>query len=108
MKQVSRETVNRLIHRWSYSPEVQEVETRAGKTTWRVAYEYWMKFARALGKANAFVLLTLVYVVVIGPAAIVLKILGRDLLDRKAEPGSTHWYQKEQEETTLERSERQF
>ena len=108
MNQESREKVSELVHRWSYSPEVQEVETGARKTIWRVAYEYWMKFARALGKANAFVLLTLVYVVVIGPAAIVLKILRRDLLDRKAEPGSTHWYQKEQEETTLERSERQF
>jgi len=108
MNQESREKVSELVHRWSYSPEVQGAETGARKAIWRIAYEYWMKFARALGKANAFVLLTLVYVVVIGPAAIVLKILRRDLLDRKAEPGSTHWYQKEQEETTLERSERQF
>ena len=108
MRQASRETVSRLIYRWSYNPEVQEVETRAGKTIWRLAYEHWMKFARALGKVNAFVLLTLVYFVVIGPASIVLKILRKDLLNRKAEARSTYWYQKEQEETTLERSERQF
>ena len=108
MNQASREKVDELVHRWSYSPGAQKAETGARKTIWRVAYEYWMKFARALGKANAFVLLTLVYVVVIGPAAIVLKILRRDLLNRKAEPRFTYWYLKEYEETTLERSERQF
>lgn len=108
MKGGSRETVNKLVHRWSCGPEVQGVEKGARKTIWRLAYEYWMKFARALGKVNAFVLLTLVYVVFIGPASIVLKILRKDLLNRKAEARSTYWYQKEQEETTLERSERQF
>jgi hypothetical protein len=108
MNQASRAKVDELVHRWSYSPEVQQVETGARKTIWRIAYEHWMKFARALGKVNAFVLLTLVYIVFIGPTAVVLKILRRDLLNRKAEPRSTYWYHKEQEETTLERSERQF
>lgn len=108
MNQASREKVDELVRRWSYSPEVQQIETGARKTLWRIAYEYWMKFARALGKVNALVLLTLVYFVFIGPGAIVLKILRRDLLNRKAEPGSTYWYSKEQEETTLERSKRQF
>ncbi|MDP2886396.1 MAG: SxtJ family membrane protein [Ignavibacteria bacterium] len=108
MNQASREKVNELVHRWSYSPEAKQLETGGRKTIWRIAYEYWMKFARALGKVNAFVLLTLVYFVFIGPTAIVLKILRRDLLDRNAESGSTYWYSKEQEETTLERSERQF
>jgi hypothetical protein len=108
MNQASREKVDELVHRWSYSPEVREVETGARMTIWRVAHEYWMKFARALGKVNTVVLLTLVYFVFIGPASIVLKILRRDLLNRKAEPRSTYWYQKEQEEATLERSERQF
>ena len=108
MNQASREKVDELVHRWSYSREVQQMETGARKTIWRITYDFWMKFARALGRVNAFVLLTLVYFVFIGPAAIVLKILRRDLLNRKAEPRSTYWYQKEQEETTLERSERQF
>jgi hypothetical protein len=108
MNQTSRERVDKLVHRWSYSPEVQHMETGARKTIWRIAFEYWMKVARMLGKVNAFVLLTLVYVVIIGPAAIVLKILRKDLLDRKAERASTYWNSKEQEEMKLERSKQQF
>jgi hypothetical protein len=97
-----------LLERWSYAPPSVEIGQEEPRKLWRTAYRYWMKFARALGKANAFVLLTIVYVLLIGPAALVLKILGRDLLDRKAGKEPSFWYNKLVEEMNLERSKRQF
>jgi hypothetical protein len=102
------EHIEKLLSRWSYSPAKSEAEVVTSRTLWRIAYSYWMKFARALGKANALVLLTIVYVVLIGPAAIVLRIFGKDLLDRKAGESLSYWYEKENEQLTLERSKQQF
>lgn len=108
MTKTQRRHVEQLLRRWSYASESTEGEVVPPRTIWRIAYGYWMRFARALGKANALVFLTIVYVVLIGPAAIVLKIFGKDLLDRKAGDGSTYWYEKVQEQLTLERSRQQF
>ncbi len=102
------EHIGRLLRRWSYAPESTESDVVSPRTIWRIAYEYWMRFARALGRANALLLLTIVYVVLIGPAAIVLKIFRKDLLDRKADEGATYWYEKSEEQLTLERSKQQF
>lgn len=108
MMKTQQETVEKLLRRWSYSSESSEEEAIRSRTTWRIAYGYWMRFARALGKANALLLLTIVYVVMIGPAAIVLKILGKDLLDRKANENHTFWRDKVQEPFTIERGKQPF
>ncbi len=108
MSKSSQVQVEKLIHRWSYAPEGADGEVVRPRSIWRVAYGYWMKFARALGRANALLLLTIVYIVLIGPAAIVLKIFGKDLLDRKAGKGSTLWLEKAQEPLTIERSRQPF
>jgi type II secretory pathway component PulM len=102
------EHIGRLLRQWSYASESTEREAMPPKTIWRVAYGYWMRFAKALGKANALLLLTIVYIVLIGPAAIALKIFRKDLLDRKAGESSTYWNEKAQEQLTLERSKQQF
>ncbi|MCX6135814.1 MAG: SxtJ family membrane protein [Ignavibacteriales bacterium] len=104
-----QERIEPFLRRWSYASEIPDVAAvPQAKTFWRSAYEYWMKFARMVGKANAVVLLTIVYFVVIGPAAIVLRIIGKDLLDRKAGNEISYWYDKQQEKLTTERSEHQF
>jgi hypothetical protein len=104
----SQEQVEIFIHRWSYASEGSDEEVVRPRSVWRVAYGYWMRFARALGRANALLLLTIVYIVLIGPAAIVLKIFGKDLLDRKAGNGSTLWFEKAQEPLSIERSRQPF
>jgi len=108
MTKVQPDHIGKLLLRWSYASESSEEKVAPRRTIWRIAYGYWMRFAKALGKANALLLLTIVYVVLIGPAAIVLKIFRKDLLDRKAGEGSTYWNEKEQEELSLERSKQQF
>jgi hypothetical protein len=108
MKKEPQEHIAKLLRRWSYTSEGIEDEAAPLRTIWRIAYDYWMKFAKAVGKANALVLLTIVYVILIGPAAIVLKVFGKDLLDRKAGIGSTYWREKAPEELTLDRSKQPF
>ena len=54
---------------------------------WQVLKRGWMKFAAALGWFNTRLLLTIVYVFLFGIAAIILKILRKDLLRRKSTPG---------------------
>jgi hypothetical protein len=108
MTKTPNEHVENLLRRWSYTPERVVGEVVPPRTIWRIAYGYWMRFARALGKANALLLLTIVYVLLIGPAAIVLKIFRNDLLDRRAGESSTYWYEKAHEQLTLERSAQQF
>jgi hypothetical protein len=108
MTVMPNEHVENLLRRWSYSPDRVVGEVAPRGTIWRTAYGYWMRFAKALGKANALLLLTIVYVVLIGPAALVLKLLGKDLLNRKAGVGPTYWNAKTQEPLSLERSKQQF
>jgi hypothetical protein len=97
-----------LLEKWKFAPTNNLQPPEGKKTLWRRLYGYWMGFAKVLGKINTIVLLTLVYVVIIGPVALVLKVFGRDLLDRRPEPRSSYWYEKTQEDVTLERSKQQF
>jgi hypothetical protein len=71
-------------------------------------YRWWMKFAVALAFVNARVLLTLVYFLLIGPTSLVLRLLGKDFLDRKNKPSASFWKAKEPRVHSLEESKRQF
>lgn len=104
----TQESVGRLLQRWSYRPGAKESEQGGRKNVWKKMYSYWMKFARLLGRVNAVVFLTIFYFLLIGPAALVLKVFGRDLLDRRAEDRASYWYDKEQEAVSVERSKHQF
>jgi len=108
MTKAQQEHIQTLLSRWSYTSGSQEGTLVTQRTIWRIVRGYWMKFAQGLGKANALFLLTIVYVVLIGPAAIVLKVIGKDLLDRKAGIGSTYWRVKAGEKLTIERSKQPF
>ena len=96
-----------LLERWSFSghPEPAEPQTRTLRS---ILFAYWMKFARILGIVNANILLTLFYLFIIGPAALVIKLFGKDLLDRRAEERTSYWYEKEYEKPDPERSKHQF
>lgn len=101
-------SVDRLLQQWSYRSGAKESEHSGRKNVWKTMYSYWMKFARLLGRVNAMVFLTIFYFLLIGPAALVLKVFGRDLLGRRAEDRASYWYDKEQEAVSVERSKHQF
>ena len=71
-------------------------------------YRWWMKFAAFLAFVNARVLLTLVYFLLIGPTSLVLRVLGKDFLDRRSKPSESFWKPKEPLTHSLEESKRQF
>ena len=69
----------------------------------------WMYFARTLGRVNTIILLTLVYVVIIGPMALLVKILRKDLLQKKMNSTLTsYWRGRASNEPTIERHKYQF
>lgn len=73
-----------------------------------VLYKWWMLLARGLVFVNTRVILTLFFVIVIGPVALILKILGKDFLERKIDSSPSYWKSREMAEHTLENASRQF
>ena len=70
----------------------------------------WMAFAHALGQLQTGILLSLIYVLALGPMAFVLRVLGRrDLLElRRPSTNASFAHLKTQVPTDRERCERQF
>jgi hypothetical protein len=69
----------------------------------------WMAFALTLGKIQTAILLTLVYVIAVGPIAVMLRGIGRrDLLDLRGSHQASFAHTKQQIPTDPERCERQF
>jgi len=102
------ERVTVLLKKWSYEPIPEQASGKPANGVLRRIRRAWMALARAIGKANALVLLSLVYGLVIGPAALFLKIVGKDLLERRIGNEGTFWKRKIGETQGVERSKRQF
>ena len=59
----------------------------------RPAYKGWMAVAHVIGGVVTGILLTVVYFGVFTPTAIVLRLMGKDHLDRRRDPArSTYWH----------------
>ena len=70
---------------------------------------WWMKFAHAVGWLNTRLLLSIVYFLVFAIPAVILKLIGKDLLDRKRNTSATtYWKNKKPIEHTLESAKHQF
>ena len=68
----------------------------------------WMPVAKGIAKAVTWLLLTLVFFLVFTPYGIVMRLIGRDSLDRKWDPAAkSYWIQRE-EPFDVERFERQY
>lgn len=79
------------------------------KKIFKKLFSYWMAFARFLGKINTFIFLTLIYFVFIGPLAIFLKLIRKDLLDIKfPDDRKTFWIKKERKLLKEKDYEQQF
>jgi hypothetical protein len=71
-------------------------------------YKGWMLFARGLAFVNTRLILTLFFVIVIGPIALILKLAGKDFLQRRIDSSPSFWRPRESAEHTLENAVRQF
>ena len=108
MNEVRQDTLRTLLSKWSFAPPTDPVKKRSADSLRRRLYGRWMAFARVLGKINTIVLLTIVYMVIIGPVALVFRMFGKDLLDRTSDGRSSYWYDRDEEEHSVERRSRQF
>ena len=69
----------------------------------------WMKRAVILGAVNSRILLTLVFVCLVTPLAMLLRLLGKQPIKTGTfKAGMTYWHQRRPEEFTPQRMERQF
>ena len=57
----------------------------------RPLYQRWLKFAHILGRINTQILLFLVYVIVIIPAGIMMRVFGKDPMQRKMNSDISYW-----------------
>jgi hypothetical protein len=74
----------------------------------RILYRYWMKFARKLGILNTRFILTIVYFLLMGPAAILFKLIRKDLLDKSISRTSSSWHKEQDARSTLENTRYPF
>ena len=75
----------------------------------RPLYIGWMRFAFALGWLNTRVLLGLFFYLIITPTGLVLRLVGKDLLDQKIHRSAkTYWKKRTQATFDPKQMERQF
>lgn len=71
-------------------------------------YEVWIKFAHILAIVNTTLLLTIVYIFLIGIASIFIWLFKKDLLKHRLNFSGTFWKPKEVVVHTLEQTRHQF
>ncbi len=71
-------------------------------------YKLWMKIADALAWFNTRVLLGVVYYLVMTPTGIVMRLMGRDPLDRRLKDRPTYWIDRKQHPDPRGSMERRF
>ncbi len=70
-------------------------------------WAFWKKLARRLAIVQTTIILTLFYFLMIGIFALVIKLLRKDLLDKKWKKNKSFWKDKKML-VTLENAKRQF
>ncbi|HTY22506.1 MAG TPA: SxtJ family membrane protein [Desulfomonilaceae bacterium] len=83
---------------------------RLVRPLFRVIYDVWLGFSVVLGYFVSRVLLTIIFFIVITPTGLIMKLVGKDPMDRKWEPdASSYWTPRQEESSTdLERYKKQF
>lgn len=81
----------------------------AAPTTLRPLYKAWMVFAHAIGWFNARLFLTILFFIMFTPIALIMRLLGRDPLNRDfRSERKSFWVKREEPEGGVERYKRQF
>ncbi len=72
-------------------------------------YKVWMKGAHFIGQAVTTIILTTVYFLVFTPVSFLLRLMGKDHMQRKIDVSSpSYWDKKEQEPFSKQRYHQQF
>jgi hypothetical protein len=72
------------------------------------AWRGWKKIASAIGRFQTRVLLTLFYFLVAGPAWLISKAVGKELLDRRTGKDEKYWKDYETMGEGMDRARHQF
>lgn len=67
-----------------------------------------MKFAHALGWVNTRIILTVVYLLVFTPVALIFKLIGKDPMERRFDEVDSYWVKRELKIFKPENYRRQF
>jgi len=76
----------------------------------KAIYRIWIILSIILGYFVSRILLTIIFIIVIIPMGLIMRILGKDPMERKLDPkAASYWIPKEQEkDISVERYEKQF
>ncbi len=74
----------------------------------RIIYKCWMAFAHFLAAVNATLLLTIVYLIVVGPMSLISRLMRKDLMAHRIAPSGSFWKAKETTPHTLDQARHQF
>ncbi len=75
----------------------------------RPVYHVFIKVAHVIGWVNTRLILIFVYYFILTPIGLIMKIAGKDQLNRKLQPAEeSYWIRREQTAATKETLERQF
>jgi len=76
----------------------------------RLIYRLWIGFSVVLGYFVSRTLLTLIFFLVITPTGLIMRLVGKDPMDRKRDPKTpSYWIRREDPpETSIQRYEKQF
>ncbi len=76
----------------------------------KAIYRFWITISIVLGYFVSRILLTIIFFIVITPMGLIMRVMGKDPMERKLDPdAATYWEPKEQEkDTSIERYEKQF
>lgn len=67
-----------------------------------------MKFANALGWVNTRIVLSIAYLLIFTPVALIFRFIGKDSMERKFEEVNSYWIKREQKAFRQEDYRRQF
>jgi hypothetical protein len=68
----------------------------------------WKTFAHALGVVNTKILLTLTYFIILAIVAILGRLFGADLLDKRLKHESSYWRKRKPTDVTIDSCRHQF
>lgn len=76
----------------------------------RTIYRFWVGLSVVLGYFISRIILTVLFFVVVMPIGFVMRLVGKDPMERKLDPDApTYWKPREPEaDTSIERYEKQF
>lgn len=84
--------------------------TRAIRPLFLIVYKVWIGVSVTLGYFVSRILITIIFFLVLVPTGFIMRLVGRDPMERKLDPKAASYWKKRESETDYpeERYERQF